>query len=61
MFTASMIIFGGLRGYMVIEELLDLRLELLDIDYFLITELHRPPQFAELLPVALSARRSSHR
>ncbi len=38
---------------MVIEQLLDLRLELADIDRLLVAELDRPFELGELLPVPL--------
>ena len=51
--TAAMIVVRRLRRHMVIEQLLNLRLEFLEIDDFLVAELYRPFQLAELLPFLL--------
>jgi hypothetical protein len=37
----------------IIQKLLDFRLKLANVDGFLIPELHRRPQFRELLPVPI--------
>ena len=55
MLTASMIVSAGLRRHMIVQQLLNLRLELLEVDDLLIAELHRPLQLAELLPVPLQS------
>ena len=51
--TTSMIVVAGLRRHMVIEQPLNLRLKFLEINDFLVAELHRPFQLAELPPFLL--------